>query len=67
LADEEKNPMATTEWRAIWLGVCIAIVIAAVLWLADVTPPLGASMIGMIVGIAVAVIYGRILARMGEP
>ena len=34
-----ENPMATTEWRAIWLGVCIAIVIAAALWLADVTPP----------------------------
>ena len=64
---EDPPPAASTEWRGIWFGVCVAIIIASALVLTDLMEPVGASVIGAFSGIAAGVIFQRFLQRHSEP
>ncbi|HEX5940452.1 MAG TPA: hypothetical protein VFZ12_08835 [Dehalococcoidia bacterium] len=66
MSPEEPPPAASTEWRGIWFGVCVAIIIASALLLTDLQEPLGASVIGAFSGIAAGVVFQRYLQRHGE-
>ncbi|HET9200663.1 MAG TPA: hypothetical protein VFO84_06785 [Dehalococcoidia bacterium] len=63
---EEPPPAASTEWRGIWFGVCVAIIIASALLLTDAMEAVPASIVGIFSGIASGVIFQRFLQRHGE-
>jgi hypothetical protein len=55
------GPAASSEWRAIVLGLCVAFVVGVVLWLIGVEA-FTASILGTFVGIGTAVAWQRLLA-----
>lgn len=48
------------------IGICVAVVVGSILWLTDAVRPLGASVLGILLGIAVAMTYQRVLPRLDK-
>jgi hypothetical protein len=63
---EDPPPAASTEWRGIWFGVSVAIIIASALLLTEAMEAVPASIIGIFSGIASGVVFQRFLQRHGE-
>ncbi|MPZ22266.1 MAG: hypothetical protein GEU28_01695 [Dehalococcoidia bacterium] len=63
---DEPNPSAAYERRGMLIGICVAVVVGSILWLTDAVRPLGASVLGILLGIAVAMTYQRVLPRLDK-
>lgn len=66
MAGEGRPPADSIEWRGIWFGVCVAIILGSALWLTGALMAIGAAIIGAFAGITAAVLFQRYLARISE-